>query len=91
MKIKLNTLWLLWLFIASTFLITCQKYDKPDNNHNTVVSYEQAYPNASGELVEITLGEEIVTCELINGEYIFQGDILLQPTTKGLAASNKDR
>lgn len=91
MKIKLNTLWLLWLFIASTFLITCQKHDKPDNNHNTVVSYEQAYPNASGELVEITLGEEIVTCELINGEYIFQGDILLQPTTKGSAASNKDR
>ncbi len=91
MKIKVNTLWLLWLFIASTFIITCQKHDTPDNNNNTVISYEQAYPNASGELVQVLLGEETVTCELVNGEYVFQGDIILQPSTKGSVLSTRSR
>ena len=39
---------------------------------------EQLYPGVNGVPAEIYLGNVIVNCQLINGEYIYQGDIVLE-------------
>ena len=56
-------------------------YGNPDDPN--LVYSEQAYPGSTGEIVQITMSGETITCEKINEEYIFQGDILLQSPTKG--------
>ena len=37
----------------------------------------QAYPGQTGEIVKYEFNGDTITCELINGEIIFQGDIVL--------------
>lgn len=56
-------------------------YGNPDDPN--LIYSEQAYPGSTGEIVQITMSGETITCEKINEEYIFQGDILLQSPTKG--------
>jgi uncharacterized protein (TIGR02145 family) len=56
---------------------------------------EEAYPGITGETAQIYLEGELVTCQIINGEYIYQGDIILEPEQlpaskgAGLTAENK--
>lgn len=49
---------------------------------------EQANPGIIGEIEEFTINGNKINCELINGKYIFQGDIILtedQLSTQGSA------
>ncbi|NLA15825.1 MAG: hypothetical protein GX877_04730 [Bacteroidales bacterium] len=59
--------------------------DLLDNEEKILLHTEQAYPGVMGETVQLDIGGETITCQKINDEYIFQGDILLQSPTKGAA------
>lgn len=84
------------LFVVAGFLFSCEKDDTDNQVHDSELIYsEEAYPGIQGDTVSIILNGENVTCEVINGEYIFQGDIILVPdATKsaggaGLEVSSK--
>jgi len=70
------------LLLIGSLLSGCTPNDNIDPDDPNVYS-EQAYPGSTGEIVQITMSGETITCEKINEEYIFQGDILLQSPTKG--------
>jgi uncharacterized protein (TIGR02145 family) len=40
---------------------------------------EMAYPGQQGEVVKLVLNNDTLYCELINGKYVFQGDMILSP------------
>jgi uncharacterized protein (TIGR02145 family) len=74
------------IFFTIQFLLTilllinpsgCKK--DPETGPDEVDTREilQAYPGVHGEIVEFVINEDTITCEKINGEYIFQGDIVL--------------
>ncbi|MDD3945558.1 MAG: M12 family metallopeptidase, partial [Bacteroidales bacterium] len=68
--------------LMGSLLLVCTPNDNIDPDDPNVYS-EQAYPGTTGEIVQLTVSGETITCEKINEEYIFQGDILLQPPTRG--------
>ncbi|MDP3451369.1 MAG: FISUMP domain-containing protein [Bacteroidales bacterium] len=52
----------------------------------TLVGAEQMFPSSAGNTSAITLDGVSVTCEVINGFYIYQGDIILAaPQAQGVA------
>ena len=59
-------------------------------NVESLLSCIQAYPNIIGEIVTTYLKGELVTCSKINGEYFFQGDIVILPQTKAAALISQD-
>ena len=56
----------------------------------TLLACVQAYPNIIGEIVTTYLKGELVTCSKINGEYIYQGDIILVTPTKAASLVSQD-
>jgi len=78
------------MFMA--LLIGCTPNDNLVYNYDDepLLYTEQAYPDNTGDIVQLTLNGTTITCEKINDEYIFQGDILLQPSTRGAAYAEGD-
>jgi len=77
---------LLLIFIS----ISCQKEDSDENSNDNLLYSEQAYPGINGDTLTIFLDGHPIVCEYINGEYIYQGDIIIVPddelkSTKGSA------
>ena len=65
------------LIVLLVFNACSKEETSPRENENLFC--EQAYPNMTGDTVNILLEGEEVTCEFINGEYVYQGDIILTP------------
>jgi uncharacterized protein (TIGR02145 family) len=78
------------LLLIGSLLSGCTPNDNIDPDDPNVYS-EQAYPGTTGEIVQLTVSGETITCEKINEEYIFQGDILLQPPTRGAVYAEGSR
>ncbi len=58
----------------------------------TLVGAEEAYPGEKGEVVTATLNGVKVKCSKINGQLIFQGDIVIseKTQTKGVAINEEE-
>ena len=52
---------------------------------------EQAYPGIVGDTATVNLNGELFSCYLINGEYVYQGDIILGSTLKGAAIEDLNK
>ena len=82
MKARITILAKLLISIVSflIFFSSCKK-DQEDQNliQNDLLFCEQAYPGVQGDTVSTYYRGVLVTCEVINGEYLFQGDIKLVP------------
>ncbi|KAA1243631.1 hypothetical protein F0000_20275 [Aquimarina sp. RZ0] len=53
------------------------------NSSANIFSQELAFPNKTGDLKEVLLNNQTITVEEINGNYVYQGDILINPNTEG--------
>ena len=62
------------LFIVSPGCTKVHEQEPKEADNNEIL---QAYPGVYGEIVEFVINGDTITCEKINGEYIFQGDIIL--------------
>jgi len=77
-----------FLFLSVLFFISsCEKKEDKITVENQIL---QAYPGVNGELIDFIINGDTITVERINGEYVFQGDIILteeqlkySDTTKG--------
>lgn len=65
-------------------LFGCRQETVDPGTENEVVT-EEAFPGQSGEIVEVTLNGETVSVEVIEGQYVFEGDMVLPPDTRGAA------
>ncbi len=72
---------LILLCILST---SCDKDTPSDINDedDNLQFVEEAFPNTSGEIVDVEFNGEMLTCELIDGKYVFQGDMIIVPDTE---------
>jgi uncharacterized protein (TIGR02145 family) len=74
-----------FIAILGLFLIlsSCKKESETppgnDNDQNEIIYCEEAFPNTNGEEVTIKFDGEDIVCELINGLYVYQGDIIISP------------
>jgi uncharacterized protein (TIGR02145 family) len=69
---KLFFLLLNFVFIIS-LMLSCEKDKRIEKGNN---AYE-AYPDIDGEIFDFVNNGDTISCEKINSEYIFQGDIIL--------------
>jgi uncharacterized protein (TIGR02145 family) len=78
----------LQLFVLVIFIIgySCKKQTELIDHTNII----EAYPGINGNLEVFMINGQKITCEKINGQYVFQGDIILtedqllySDTTKG--------
>ncbi|WP_405207765.1 M12 family metallopeptidase [Aquimarina sp. LLG6339-5] len=80
----------LWIgLIISILLISCESKELQSDDQQIIYddfSLEQAYPNETGELLQITLNGEEIDVESINKYYILEGDIKIElsDTNKGV-------
>ena len=65
-------------------LFGCRQETVDPGTENEVIT-EEAFPGQSGEVVEVTLNGETVSVEVIEGQYVFEGDMVLPPDTRGAA------
>jgi uncharacterized protein (TIGR02145 family) len=81
----MKTIYAISAIMFMALLIGCTPNDNLVYNYDDepLLYTEQAYPDNTGEIVQLTVNGTTITCEKINDEYIFQGDILLQPSTRG--------
>lgn len=83
MKTKTTLIALLLLCFASAVVVmqACKKTEEPDDHYSPTdeifLYAEEAYPGISGDTVTVLLDGEPIVCEFINGEYIYQGDIII--------------
>lgn len=81
----------IYISLTAIFLLViifgCTKEKENTQFEGRILS---AYPGVHGEVVEFVINGDTITCERINGEYVFQGDIILDEeqlmfsdTTKG--------
>ncbi len=56
---------------------SCNKDENTNQAHDIVYHVPEAYPGLDGEVVTFIINGDSLTCEKINDEYIFQGDIIL--------------
>lgn len=70
------------IITISTCFYACEE-ENPEiqetnvNNNNQSEKQEMAYPNKSGQLKEISIGDQVITVEEIDDDYIYQGDIII--------------
>ncbi|WP_246615990.1 M12 family metallopeptidase [Aquimarina litoralis] len=79
----------LFLMLTNTLFISCESQEFESNDQQNLYEdfvLEQAYPDETGELLQILLDGEEVDVESINKHYILEGDIkvLLSETNKGV-------
>jgi len=86
MKKPIQTLiFMMLVFIMCT---ACEKDNNYDNNYESnyenenLLLTEEAFPNTSGEIVDVEVNGEVLTCEIIDGKYVFQGDMIIIPDTE---------
>lgn len=84
------------LLLVSLLFAGCEKSDSSDDvyqNENLLYA-EEAFPNTNGEIVDVEFNGKNLTCELIDGKYVFQGDMIINPGTnknlKGAGLDNDD-
>ncbi|MBW1298813.1 peptidase M12 [Aquimarina litoralis] len=75
--------------LTNTLFISCESQEFESNDQQNLYEdfvLEQAYPDETGELLQILLDGEEVDVESINKHYILEGDIkvLLSETNKGV-------
>lgn len=64
-------------------LLSCKKEDAPEILYKPDLRFcEEAFPGIQGEFQNILYGAYSIPCELINEEYIFQGDVVVKPEQK---------
>ncbi|WP_281989289.1 M12 family metallopeptidase [Aquimarina aggregata] len=68
-------------------LLSCEKENDTTavsviNSTETNFSQELAFPNKTGDLKEVLLNNQTVIVEEINNNYVYQGDILINPNTE---------
>ena len=91
----MNRACILIIVIGLATCTGCKKEDDNSLNSNETVLVEEAYPNMSGDTLSIMFDGEPITCEFINGEYVYQGDIIIDPNSlksisgAGLSSSSK--
>lgn len=68
------------LLMALSLVVACEKEDNGSSDNQ--IFLEEAFPGMSGDTVLVELDGSLITCELINGLYIYQGDIILTPDLK---------
>jgi hypothetical protein len=56
-----------------------------EHSQNSIIYTETAFPNQTGVIVEVMFDNSLIKCELINGMYVYQGDIIL--TDKQITSS----
>jgi len=68
------------IMIAFAVTFSCEKnqQESPDIDENLLFT-EKAFPNSTGDTVTLQYNGQAVTCELIEGYYIYQGDMIIQP------------
>jgi hypothetical protein len=75
--------WTILSIILTAFCFhSCEKETENTKQSDEMLFYEQAYPETTGDTVRVTLNGELIVCEFINGEYVFQGDIIIKVDTK---------
>ena len=72
------------IVFGCVILFGCRQETVDPGTENEVVT-EEAFPGQSGEVVEVTLNGETVSVEVIEGQYVFEGDMVLPPDTRGAA------
>lgn len=72
------------IVFGCVILFGCRQETVDPGTENEVVT-EEAFPGQSGEVVEVTLNGETVSVEVIEGQYVFEGDMMLPPDTRGAA------
>lgn len=68
--------------IAMVIGTSCQKDQDeftPQTNQFEEVQHEIAYPERSGEIVDVDFNGEVLTFEKIDDRYVFEGDIIFSP------------
>lgn len=78
---KLNFLFLL----PALAILSCSKDEIKDKDHTgqqiteTLANVESAYPDQQGKLADVYFAGKKITVEQLNGELVYEGDILLSP------------
>ena len=72
------------IVFGCVILFGCRQETVDPGTGNEVIT-EEAFPGQSGEVVEVTLNGETVSVEVIEGQYVFEGDMVLPPDTRGAA------
>jgi len=79
-KTVLNSLITILAVTALVFQSCKKEDDEPDKIYDQTdkVFFEQAFPNITGEITTIELDGIEIVCEMINGLYVYQGDIIIK-------------
>jgi len=67
------------LAITALIFQSCKKDDDPNNEQINEILFEEAYPDSEGDTISITFDGDTIVCEFINGEYVYQGDMIIVP------------
>jgi len=65
------------LLLAFCILFACEKYKDKEESQVLDQRIEEAYPGMVGELIYFVVNGDTLSCEKINEEYVYQGDIIL--------------
>lgn len=82
---RIHAIILMLLFSVSN----CQKPAEEIKDQKSLLYNEQANPGITGETQEFIINGNTITCELINGNYVFQGDMILTKEQLFTAGSSK--
>ena len=70
------------LLVLGLLISNCEK-DEPEpspvfiEDPDPEITVEEAYPGMQGEIMDVIVGDDAITVEIINGGYVFQGDIMM--------------
>lgn len=75
---------LIFMMLVYIMCTACEKDNPSYNNYQNenLLLTEEAFPNTSGEIINVEFNGEVLTCELIDGKYVFQGDMIIIPDTE---------
>jgi uncharacterized protein (TIGR02145 family) len=75
----MRNLLLVSTIIMICFITNCKKNGNVDDKAEQNAKYikEEAFGGVQGELIDFIINEDTITCEKINGLYVWQGDMIL--------------
>jgi hypothetical protein len=65
------------ILLFSLTIEGCQKPDEEVKDQKSIFFNEQAFPGVKGVIQYFITSQDTITCEKINDNYVFQGDIIL--------------
>jgi hypothetical protein len=82
------------LILVLVLCSNCEKlnpFNRQDNDTESLIEAEQAFPGEDGVIVDVEFNGRNITCELIDGKYVFQGDMIIEPDgNKNLKGAGTD-